>query len=254
MIEVVSLVLSFALSISALILSFRQYCLSKRVNILRPHSDRLAKIFEVWLDSRLFLPEVLSPKNMSEELNTYLPPMKSNLSGFHFAEEHLKTGYQEKYWKREVLKKQIEKHNNEVKQFVESLYKKFKEELGVQEWKVGYGAYYRRIVVMLLMKITTKRPESEPRVIQDSKPSRNWRLEWSGNGLVIGSKEECENALSLIKELLASSDVIEKTNTLQEDAKRLEGEKTGLKEWLRINLVERIKVGGIIKGECKACR
>jgi len=157
----------------AISLTIRQYYLSKRVNILRPHSDRLAEAFEAWLGSRLFLPDVLSPENMPEDISdAHLPPLKGDLSGLRFAEEHLKTGYKKKYQEINDLREQITKHNDEIKKFIESLCKKLKEELGLPKYKAGYGAYYRRIVVMSLKKITTGYPEAELKISQNAKPSK----------------------------------------------------------------------------------
>jgi len=246
---------SLPISIIALFISIRQYCLSKRVNILRPHSDRLVEVFEAWLESRSFLPDVLSPEDIPEDINdVHLPPLKSDLSGLRFAEDHLKTGYREKYREINDLRKQISKHNDEIKKFVEASCEKLKEELELLKYKAGYGAYYRRIVVMSLKKITIGYPETELKISPGAKPSEKWKLEWSNYGLIIGNKEECERGLSIIKELYTSPNVVEKANELLRNAKSLEDKRTELEEWLRINLVDKIKIGGIIKGKCEACK
>ena len=113
MIELIHLLLSSIstiISMVAISLTIRQYYLSKRVNILRPHSDRLAEAFEAWLGSRLFLPDVLSPENMPEDTSdVHLSPLKGDLSGLRFAEDHPKTGYKKKYREINGLREQIKK-------------------------------------------------------------------------------------------------------------------------------------------------
>jgi len=251
--------ISLFISGLAICYTIRQYCLSKRASILRPHSDRLAKVLESWLESGRYIPSALSPEKLHEdETAAYLSGREVCLWGLRFIEEHLKTGYRKKYQELDDLRKRIAKHNEEIKKFVNLLCGKLKEELGLPDRRSGSGydtyAYYRRLVVILLRKITVGYPETEPRLLQDAKPSEKWKLEWNGSVVIVGTKRDCEKGLSLIKELSATEDLMEKTMEFLRAAKALNDERTKLMEWLRINLVDKIKVGGIIDGECEACK
>jgi len=251
--------ISLFISGLAIYYTVRQYRLSKRANILRPHSDRLAGVLESWLESGRYIPSVLSLENLPEdETVVHLSGREVCLWGLRFVEEHLKTGYRKKYRELEDLRERIAKHNEEIKKFVELLCGKLKEELGLPDRRSGSGydayAYYRRIVVILLTKITVSYPETEPRLLQDAKPSEKWKLEWSGSILIVGTKKDCEKGLSLIKELSATVDLMEKTMEFLREAKALNDERTKLMEWLRINLVDKIKIGGVIDGKCAACK
>jgi len=259
MIELIHLLLSSIstiISIVAISLTIRQYYLSKRVNILRPHSDRLAEAFEAWLESKLFLPDVLNPKNIPEDATLVsFPTPKGDLSALPFAMEHLKTGYQEQYQLLESLKERIVEHNDRVERFVQSLREDLKRDLGLPEAPAEPSyAYYRRMVVNILSKISSGYPKGEPKIKEEIKRNgKGWRLEWDGSGLVVGSEEDCRKAQLIVKKYCTSEEIVNRTKEFLKDAEILEKERASLKESLRIKIVSKIKVGGVIKGKCEAC-
>ena len=258
MIELIHLLLSSIstiISIVAISLTIRQYYLSKRVNILRPHSDRLAEVFEAWLESGLFLPDVLNPRNIPEDATLVsLPTPKGDLSAFPFAMEHLRTGYRGRYRLLKSLEKRILEHNDRMERFVQSLCEDIKRDLGLPEASAEPSfAYYRRIVVKILSKISSGYPKGEPEIKEIKRNGKRWKLEWDGSGLVVGSEEDCRKALAIIKEYEASEKIVNRTKELLKDAEKLEKMYVLLKETLRIDIVGKIKIGGIIKGKCEAC-
>jgi len=258
MIELIHLLLSSIstiISIVAISLTIRQYYLSKRVNILRPHSDRLAEVFETWLESRLFLPSVLNPKNIPEDATLIsLPTPKGDLSALPFAVEHLKTGYQEQYRLLKSLEERVSKHNDRMERFVQSLCEDIKRDLGLPEAPAEPSyAYYRRIVVKILSKISSGYPKGELKIEEIKRNGKKWRLEWDGSSLVVGTEEDCRKAQSIVKKYCTSEEIVNRTKEFLKDAEILEKGRVLLEESLRVNLVSKIKIGDIIKGKCEAC-
>jgi len=255
MFEFIQLLSPF-ISIAAISISISQYLLSKRVNILRPHSDRLAKVFEAWLKSKLFLPDVLNPKNLPEDASIVsLPTPKGDLSAFPFAEEHLRTGYQKQYRLLKSLEEQILEHNDKMERFIQSLCEDLKRDLGLPEAQTEPSfAYYRRIVVKLLSKISSGYPEGELEIEEIKRNGERWKLEWDGSGLVVGSEEDCREALTIIKKYCTSEEIVNRTKKFLKDAEILERGRVSIKESLRLNIIDKIKIGGVIKGKCKACK
>ncbi len=252
MFEWISIPVSFFLSIIAIIISIRQYRLSKRTQILRPHSDRLGRVFKLWLESDSFLPHVLDIANIPEDSIVLRMQKGAKLSSITHALQHLETGYGKFFVKLKELEQRIKENNKQTEEFFTSLQGQLEKELGLaKSARERRYAYYRRIISYSLRKIVTGYPEVDPEL--NKRTNGHWELKWSNASLVIGYRKDCEKCLGLIKKLLASKNIIKEVKSLNEKAQRLMGEREKLKEELRLKVVDYIELGGILKGKCNAC-
>lgn len=252
MIEWASITFSVILSIIAITISIRQYVLFKKAQILRPHSDRIGKVFKSWLESDTFLPEVVDTANMPEDSIAISVHSAAKLTSIPYALQHLETGYPKISLRLKDLEKQIKEHNELTHKFFVSLQDEVKKELGLAESaKERRYAYYRRIVSYSLRRIVTGYPEANPEVKQRS--DQRWELRWSNAGLVIGNREDCEKGLRFIEKLLSSKNA-EKSKSLSGKAKTLEIRRRELREVLHLKIVDNLELGGIIRGKCDVCR
>jgi hypothetical protein len=241
------------MSVSSFVLAIRQYLLSKKTQILRPHSDRLMEVFKKWLETEKFLPPIKDVANIGEEHDIYVKPQPTSdlISSIPFALQHLETGYFQLFSKLKELERQIEEYNKSVEGFVNSLHLTIKNKIELSESaRNDCYAYYRRMVSYVLRKILIGYPELVPEIVE-RKP--RYELQWAGAGLIIGSKENCEKGLKLISELKSSDSIIQKAKNLHHKAKELNAQRNKLYEMLYYNVVSKIQVGGIIQGKCDAC-
>lgn len=241
------------ISVSSFYLALRQYFLSKKTQILRPHSDRLMEVFKKWLETEKFLPSIKDVTNIGEEHDIYARPEPTSdlISSIPFALQHLETGYSQLFLKLKELEKQIEDYDKSVDRFVNSLHLMIKSKIGLSESaRNNRYAYYRRMVSYLLRKILLGYPELAPKIVE-RKPQNE--LQWAGAGLIIGNKEDCEKGLKLISELQCSVSIIQNAKNLHDKAKELNAQRNRLYEMLYYNVVSKIQVGGIIQGKCDAC-
>ncbi|MCS7386878.1 MAG: hypothetical protein NDF55_09135 [archaeon GB-1867-005] len=255
-------IISLIISIVSSLISYRQYRLSKHVQIIRPHSDRLRYVLEDWVKSKGFFPVILDPVSLPDvrlkdlSLNTILksvtkPEAPSSLP---YVLQHLETGYPRIYSMFKRLKEKVKKHNEELIHYVTALCEKVKDELQLPEpySKEGY-AYYCRIISYVFRKILVDYPDKEP-IIKEDTQKKTFRLEWNGATLVIGEKAFCEKGLKLIEKLLSSQDIIAKAKLFHQNTNELNTQVQKLREILFLEVIDKIKVGGIIKGKCDVCR
>jgi hypothetical protein len=247
-------VLAIAISIASALISNRQYRLSKRAQLLRPHSDRLNNVFKSWLQSNAFLPEIRDTANIPEysaEVAINSQPSPPSASRLRFAVQHLETGYPKIYSELKEIESQIDDHNMRTDEFVDQLYERIRKELKLQEPPAEKRyAYYRRLISYSLSKILTGYPEREPEMVQTK---QRCELRWNGTGLVIGDRMDCEKSLKLIHDLRETEEIVKKARDLHELAKRLKIKREKLREKLHLKITDNIEVGGIIRGQCEAC-
>lgn len=147
MVELLLPSISMIFSIIAILISIRQYLLSKKTQILRPHSDRLCEALEFWIKSYAFLPKVLDPADIPEDLTSIaLPAEKLYLKhpSLPFAMRHFETGYEKEYLEQKELETQIVKHNEQIEEFFMQLCNKAKQELKLSESPIEKDhAYYK---------------------------------------------------------------------------------------------------------------
>jgi hypothetical protein len=211
------------------------------------------EVFKHWLETNKFLPHAQDAANIPE-YPTYMltQPTPEAIHALPFAIQHLETGYPQTFSKLKELEKQIKEHNKSTEEFISSLYRLIKEELGLPEsTRNRRYAYYRRTISYTLRKTLTGYPETEPKIVV--RIPDGFELNWGGASLVIGNKEDCEKGLKLIAKLRASHNIVEEAKNLHEKAKELNTEREKLKETLYLKVVSKIEVGGIIQGKCDAC-
>jgi hypothetical protein len=243
--------LSLLLSIFAIAVALRQYTLSKKAQIMRPHSDRLCEVFESWIESANFLPLIIDPAYSHE--NGTITPLKASPSALPFALQHLQTGYPRIYSKLKNLHGQIETHNQKAEDFIAGLCETARKKIGLSKTpREKHYAYYYRLVSFVLRKMLIGYPEAEPEITSIMRRQK-YVLRWNGADLVIGNRENCENGLKLIEKLRTSEEILSKAKIFHENAKKLNINVGKLQETLRLKLIDNIKVGGIIKGKCDAC-
>jgi len=247
--------IALLVSVIALLVSFRMYQLSKRVQLSRPHSDRLKDMFKSWLKSNGFAYKVMDITNIPEDSITIsIQESKLDSSLLPFARQHLETGYPQISSGLEDLDKQIKEHNESAKRLSERLVEECKEKLGLpEEYPGNQYAHYRRIVRLTLKEIIDgngKKPKIKP---TQSGRHVYYELTWYGQGLIQSSKEDCKNGQRLIKEMLTRGETAKKAKSVQEKAGELDMKRQAIREEMHSKIIDNIEVGGVIKGECDVC-
>ncbi|RLF09835.1 MAG: hypothetical protein DRJ62_06025 [Thermoprotei archaeon] len=261
-INIVSVAMAIASAISAL-LSYYMYRLTMRVNILRPHSDRLReKEIVPWLREDRFLPEIvdiadlpLEPPNIIGIEYSSLPELKIHPIP-RFTCQHLRTGYPKLFndWKR--LMQDIINYHHDVQIFVKELMEKAKSRLKLPCRKEAPGekhAHYYCLVKLILSNLLRGIPPED--TLREEKPqgSAYLHLWWSGRRIMIGDRSDCTACRKLIKDFLTDPEIKRKAEELNNRACILRERRHEIRQALEIELIEKIVLGGVIKGRCDIC-
>lgn len=236
----------------------------EKIQLSRLHSERLGKDFSEWLAKVSGL--ILDPRNLpDQEEQAYWdiyqienPPLYIN--------QHLKSGYSHLHSEYQKWKDSANKYNDELKTFIKELNEEAKKEIKLPSCSPSYKppcAYYQRIIAYTLRKILINLPNGEPTVSVVRKSSVElkglgneefFELHWGGAGLVMEGDMISEAvARDFIKRLRSSPGTIAKLKKFYEKAKLFTQEWHRLKEEINTKIIDKLKVGGIIKGECDAC-
>jgi len=239
----------------AILYARKKYNLTKTVQVLRPHSDRLKEEFRKWVEGDFFPPQIVSPLNLPEYDFASSPSGQApSTTMMKFALQHLESGYPDLYSSLNKLGEEIAKHNRRVNEFAERLHRYLETELRVPDRRGEQYAYYRRTVAYILQKTLIPQQIREEFVLAEDREWDLWRLKLSsGTVLVTGSKETCEKALNLVEELLKDPEVATEAKELYEEAEELKKKREELREALHLRLVDAIEAGGLLKGSCEVC-
>ena len=263
--DIISIVMSAVFSAISIISAWRSYQLARRANILRPHSDLLRKsLIEPWINEGKFLPKITDIANLPLEpegimgLEYYsLPPLEETEKPMYWPiYQHLKTGYHDLFSKMRSLKEKIKRHHDDVGNLVEKLVKRAKDRIGlpdrleVEDFQQKHACYYRLVVFILSSILTGKPSESELRY-------EKWYnyscLRWSGDLIMVGEQGDLKACHDLIKEALRDQEIKSKADELKREGDILRRKRDEIKQMLRIELIEKIRLGGVIKGRCWIC-
>jgi len=250
---------AFAVSLFSLWYSRRRYNLLRRVQLLRPHSDRLSEIYARWISINGFVDKVLD--TTSYDIDCRVEKLESDLSNLkwsdpqkfdlaEYAVAHLKSGYSDLYQKIINLRRDVKSHNENVLRYVLSQCYRLREELGLPDWHGENRAYYSRIVWLVSRKILFNEPNGEPYI---TFKEAFYFLKWGGADLVITEgKEICEKGLKLIEELIEWEEY--QITAIRKRANDLRKQVQKLREEARIKLIDFIRLGALVKGECDVCK
>jgi len=249
--------IALLISIASIILYIWEYKLHKRVYLFRPHSDRLSDIYARWITSSDFCGKILD--TTFEDFDYPIERLKKDFSKLEeqkelelpsYALEHLKTGYTELYDKIINFREEVRAHNKKVYEYVLSQCNKLKNELNLPDRRGENRAYYGRIIIYVSTKILFNQPESDPYV---SMKEAFYFLNWSGASLIISKDEHsCRRGLQLIEEMIEKE--ANKIKRIRSEADKLRQKLQKLREDAHMKLVDFIKLGALVKGECDVCK
>ncbi len=259
MIDIVSII-SIPLSVIALIISIWEYRLRKKTTLLRPHSDRLAKRIEEWLNHDFNL-KIYRLNYVSEDYTLYgeeLTPIyiTHKIRGLENIFQHLKSGYKNIWEEYNKLKNNVERHNSEVYTLLNKIYKKMRYELKLSTSPNNSTKHAKYIEMLRIIMLKIIQKHSKELEIEELKTNRGtiYRLTFNDEILVIGDREDCEKARLLITNIWYDKYIIGKVTNLHKEVSKLEERLKNLKEKMRLNIVDYIELGGIIKGVCEVCK
>jgi len=257
-----------AISIIALIFITTYYAYQnhkfEKIQLSGPHSERLGKDFSEWLAKVSGL--ILDPRNLpDQEEQAYWdvyrienPPL--------YIDQHLKSGYSGLYSEYQKWKDSANKYNDELKIFIKELNEEAKKEIKLPSCEPSYKppcVYYQRIIAYTLRKILINLPNGEPIVSIVHKSSSElgglgegefFELHWGGVGLVMEGDMISEAVTrDFIKRLRNSPETREKIRKFYEEIEILIKQSEELKEKIKTEIVDKLKIGGLIKGKCDAC-
>jgi len=249
--------IALGISIASILLYLWEYKLHKRVYLLRPHSDRLSEIFARWISSSDFCSKILD--TTFEDFDHPIERLKEDFSKLErqkelelpsYALEHLKTGYAELHEKIINFREKVRTHNKKVYEYVLSQCNKLKNTLNLPDRRGENKAYYGRIIIYVSTKILFNQPESDPYV---SMKEAFYFLKWGGADLIISKDEHsCRKGLQLIEEMIEKE--ANKIKQIRSEADKLRQELQKLREDAHTKLVDFIKLGALVKGECDVCK
>ncbi|XOB40922.1 MAG: hypothetical protein ACKKMW_02535 [Candidatus Nealsonbacteria bacterium] len=244
--------------------AYRNYKFEK-IQLSRPHSERLGENFSKWLTKVSGL--ILDPRNLpDQEERAYWdiyrienPPLYIN--------QHLKSGYPHLYSEYQKWKDSVNKYNDKLKTFIKELNEGAKKEIKLPSCSPSYNppcAYYQRMITFTLRKILTDFPSGEATVSIVRKSSSElgglggsgefFELSWGGAGLVIQGNMISEAvAKDFIKKLRDSPKIIEKIRKFYEETETLAKQSEELNEKIRTKIIDKARYKGIIEGKCNAC-
>jgi len=255
-ISIIAIICSFI----AIYISYKQYKLSKTINMVRPHSDRISDMFREWLSSDEALPHVFTPTNIPDERLKNIEHILSSIKEEEYslnlnplALEHLKTGYPDIYNLLEAILKEIRVHNQSILEYFLSLCNEVKNVLKLPEPShlTEKFAYYSRIIIYTSQNVLTGYPKGDPFIEAPPSTPGRCELKWEGATLVRGNEQDCKNGLEVVKNIRMTK--ADKIKEFDKNAKDLNSKIDRLFEEMRLRLVDYIKAGGKVKGKCTVC-
>jgi len=256
--SIITSIFAFGFSSASIFLSIRDYLFRKKVYLLRPHSDRLSEIYAKWILSNDFYGRILD--TTFNDLDHKIEGLEKDLSDLKqepkpiglpiYAIKHLETGYLDLYERILKFRSDVNSHNKEVLKYILSLCKRLQSELKLPDWHGKNLAYYSRIIVFVSKKILFNEPGGDPYV---AKKEDMYFVKWDGADLVRSDSEAvCEKGLELIRKLIENEQ--NKIKEIRNNAEKLRNEGQQLREEARMKLIEYIRLGALVKGECDVCQ
>jgi hypothetical protein len=230
-----------------------------RLQSARPHGEKL--ITEEIMPLKENLSKfILQPLYLPEK-DFGLPEIKIPISSY----QHLQTGYNGIFQEYIKWKENAQKHNELLKAFITATYEELQREIGLPPFTHYFSppyVYYHRLICYILKKIlvnmfakTKKLPEIEPEIeILQPFDGPLYELRWDDAILVKEyNKDACEKAKGFILSIFNDPEMIRKVEEFHNNTKILLQQCNEFLNEVNTKIIDKIKVGGIIKGKCDTC-